>query len=209
MCGIIGYVGERHAPDVLIDGLQKLEYRGYDSAGIAVFQQNKIKIVKTEGKVKHLVHKLSRTDLQEARCGIGHTRWATHGEPSDRNAHPHRVGRVTLAHNGIIENYEELAAQYHPHPLSATDTEIAAAVINAFYHNNPEQAIFRATSLFRGAYALCILFEDRPDTVYAVRKASPLIVAVGEQKNEEISSTFAEMERVWSTYSVFGKTEDE
>ncbi len=182
MCGIIGYVGERQAPDVLIDGLQKLEYRGYDSAGIAVFHHHKIEIVKTEGKVERLVRKLSQTGLQDARCGIGHTRWATHGEPSDCNAHPHRVGRVTLVHNGIIENYPELSARFHPHPVSGTDSEIAAAVINACYQDSPEEAIFAAVAHFRGAYALGILFEDRPDTVYAIRHGSPLIVAVGEKE---------------------------
>ena len=182
MCGIIGYVGERQAPDILIDGLQKLEYRGYDSAGIAVFNNNKIEIVKTEGKVKGLARKKAAAGLTNAVCGIGHTRWATHGEPSDINAHPHRVGRVTLVHNGIIENYLELSEKFHPTPLSKTDTEIAAAVINAYYNGNPEQAIFEATALFHGAYALCIMFEDQPNKIYAIRKSSPLIVAVGQQE---------------------------
>lgn len=182
MCGIIGYVGERQAPEILIDGLQKLEYRGYDSAGIAVFDQKKIQIIKTEGKVKGLARKALAISSNGVTCGIGHTRWATHGEPSDINAHPHRVGRVTLVHNGIIENYPELKERFYPHPLSGTDTEIAAAVINALYNGDAEKAIFEATALFRGAYALCILFEDQPEKIYAIRKSSPLIVAVG--KNE-------------------------
>ncbi|MBR5783445.1 MAG: glutamine--fructose-6-phosphate transaminase (isomerizing) [Clostridia bacterium] len=182
MCGIIGYIGERQAPDILIDGLQKLEYRGYDSAGIAVFDHNSIKVIKTEGKVSALAKKKAAADLQEVHCGIGHTRWATHGEPSDINAHPHSVGRVTLVHNGIIENYAELGERYHPSPLSRTDTEIAAAVINACYHGDAVSAIFEAVNMFHGAYALCIMFEDQPDTVYAIRKSSPLIVAVGENE---------------------------
>ena len=180
MCGIIGYVGERQAPDILIDGLQKLEYRGYDSAGIAVFQQQHVEIIKTAGKVDTLARKLAAARPKNVCCGIGHTRWATHGEPDDVNAHPHRVGRVTLVHNGIIENYNELRQRYHPHPRSRTDTEIAAAVINACYDGAPEQAIFKAVAQFHGTFALCILFEDHPDTIYAIRHGSPLIVAPGD-----------------------------
>ncbi len=187
MCGIIGYVGQRQAPDILIDGLQKLEYRGYDSAGIAVFDEQDIKIIKTQGKVSALAKKKKAAQLGKVHCGIGHTRWATHGEPSDINAHPHKVGKVTLVHNGIIENYQELSERFCPHPVSQTDSEIAAAVINALYQGNAEKAIFEATELFHGAYALCILFEDQPDRVYALRRASPLIVAV-EQNGAFLAS---------------------
>ena len=183
MCGIIGYAGKRQAPDILLDGLQKLEYRGYDSAGIAVFDQNAVSIVKARGKVATLTPMLTSEHFKKAHCGIGHTRWATHGEPDDVNAHPHRVGKVTLVHNGIIENYRELAADYHPHPVSATDSEIAAAVINAHYDGNPEQAVFEAAALFRGSFALGILFEDQTDRIYALRRGSPLIAAVGEEGN--------------------------
>lgn len=182
MCGIIGYIGQKQAPEILIDGLAKLEYRGYDSAGIAVFDKNNIKVIKTQGKVASLAKKQAAAHLGEVHCGIGHTRWATHGEPSDTNAHPHTVGKVTLVHNGIIENYGELRDQFHPAPVSQTDTEIAAAVINALYKGDAQKAIFEATSLFHGAYALCIMFEDQPDTVYAIRKSSPLIVAVGQDE---------------------------
>lgn len=182
MCGIIGYIGEKEAPEILIGGLQKLEYRGYDSAGIAVFDHKDIKVIKTQGKVAGLRKKAENAALSDIHCGIGHTRWATHGEPSDTNAHPHRVGRVTLVHNGIIENYLDLKEKYHPSPVSQTDTEIAAAVINACYHGDPVEAIFQAVHMFHGAYALCIMFEDIPDTVYAIRQSSPLIVAVGEQE---------------------------
>lgn len=181
MCGIIGYVGNRQAPDILIDGLRKLEYRGYDSAGIAVFENQTIKIIKTQGKVASLAKKEKAAHLREVHCGIGHTRWATHGEPSDINAHPHKVGKVTLVHNGIIENYQELSGRFCPHPVSQTDSEIAAAVINALYQGDARKAIFDAVELFEGAYALCILFEDQPDTVYALRHSSPLIVAVEEK----------------------------
>ncbi len=183
MCGIIGYAGGRNAPDVLIGGLEKLEYRGYDSAGIAVFEKDGVRVVKTQGKVERLRRKVERAALAEVHCGIGHTRWATHGEPSDTNAHPHTVGHVTLVHNGIIENYHDLAAKYHPSPVSDTDTEIAAAVINACYRGDPQKAIFEAVSMFHGAYALCVMFDDKPDTVYATRCASPLIVARGENEN--------------------------
>ncbi len=182
MCGIIGYNGFRAAPEVLLDSLAKLEYRGYDSAGIAVFEQNAVKIIKTEGKVLTLSEKVSQTPLSHAHCGIGHTRWATHGEPSDTNSHPHRYGKVTLVHNGIIENYTELRDQYHLHPVSQTDSEVAAGVLDALYNGDAVQTIAKACRLLRGAYALCILFEDRPDTVYAVRHASPLIVAQGEKE---------------------------
>lgn len=182
MCGIIGYIGVKAAPGILINGLKKLEYRGYDSAGIAVFDDKELKVIKTQGKVVGLEKKVIASHLGDVHCGIGHTRWATHGEPSDTNAHPHRVGRVTLVHNGIIENYLELKERFHPNPVSQTDTEIAAAVINACYDGNAEEAIFKATAMFHGAYALCVMFEDQPNKIYAIRHSSPLIVAVGENE---------------------------
>ncbi len=178
MCGIIGYVGQKQAPDILIEGLKRLEYRGYDSAGMALFDDRQIKIIKTQGKVQTLADKTQSIPFGQVHCGIGHTRWATHGKPSDINAHPHQVGRVTLVHNGIIENYEELASRFHPHPLSHTDSEIAAAVINAFYEGDAVRAIFKAAKLFEGSFAFCIIFQDQPDVIYALRKSSPLIVAI-------------------------------
>ena len=180
MCGIIGYVGQQQAPDILIAGLKRLEYRGYDSAGIAFFDDSKVKIIKTQGRVQALEERTQKAPLGKAHCGIGHTRWATHGKPSDVNAHPHQVGRVTLVHNGIIENYKELSSRFHPHPLSHTDSEIVAAVINAFYEGDAVRAIFKAAKLLEGSFALGILFSDRPNIIYALRKSSPLIVAVGE-----------------------------
>ena len=168
MCGIIGYIGEKNATEILIDGLKKLEYRGYDSAGIAVFDDQKIKVYKAKGKVENLEKKICANPIKSLKCGIGHTRWATHGEPSDTNAHPHKVGRVTLVHNGIIENYAALKNLYHPFPVSETDTEIAAAVIDTMYKGDPVEAIFKAVRKFHGSYALCIMFSDIPDTIYAI-----------------------------------------
>lgn len=182
MCGIIGYIGEKNATEILIDGLKKLEYRGYDSAGIAVFDDQKIKVYKAKGKVENLEKKICANPIKSLKCGIGHTRWATHGEPSDTNAHPHKVGRVTLVHNGIIENYAALKNLYHPFPVSETDTEIAAAVIDTMYKGDPVEAIFKAVRKFHGSYALCIMFSDIPDTIYAIRRGSPLIVASGEKE---------------------------
>ena len=182
MCGIVGYTGKNDCVDLLIDGLSKLEYRGYDSAGIAVMCDGQIEVKKSKGRLADLEKKMGEEGKPHGTCGIGHTRWATHGEPSDINSHPHGNKRVSIVHNGIIENYLELKEKYHPNPVSQTDTEIAAAVINACYHGNPTEAIFQATAMFHGAYALCIMFDDIPDTVFAIRQSSPLIVAVGQNE---------------------------
>ncbi len=181
MCGIIGYIGVRDAKKALINGLQTLEYRGYDSAGISYFTEGNIHTVKTVGKVSCLRDKVAETAGDDvATCGIGHTRWATHGGVSDVNSHPHTAGKVTLIHNGIIENYkelqEELAAKGQT-PVSQTDTEIAAMVINDCYDGDPETAIRNATRKLRGAYGFCIMFSDIPETIYAIRNGSPLVAA--------------------------------
>ena len=185
MCGIIGYVGMRDAKKALISGLQTLEYRGYDSAGIAYFTEDKIKTVKTVGKVSCLKEKVANEAGSDVtNCGIGHTRWATHGGVSDTNSHPHTAGRVTLIHNGIIENYKELQdelAEAGKYPISQTDTEIAAMVIDHCYKGDPEAAIRMAISKLEGAYGFCILFSDIPDTIYAVRNGSPLVAAHTEK----------------------------
>ena len=185
MCGIIGYVGMRDAKKALISGLQTLEYRGYDSAGIAYFTEDKIKTVKTVGKVSCLKEKVANEAGSDVtNCGIGHTRWATHGGVSDTNSHPHTAGRVTLIHNGIIENYKELQdelAEAGKYPVSQTDTEIAAMVIDHCYKGDPEAAIRMAISKLEGAYGFCILFSDIPDTIYAVRNGSPLVAAHTEK----------------------------
>lgn len=181
MCGIIGYVGFLDAKKTLVDGLQTLEYRGYDSAGISFFTENGVETIKTTGKVSVLRELVeAQADDVISTCGIGHTRWATHGGVSDTNSHPHTAGKVTLIHNGIIENYQELQkelAEKGKKPVSQTDTEIAAMVIDDCYDGNPEEAIRRATSKLVGAYGFCIMFEDIPETIYAIRNASPLVAA--------------------------------
>lgn len=186
MCGIVGYVGARECADVLVDGLRKLEYRGYDSAGIAVFENNKIVVEKSKGKLADLVNKMSEEHKPHGHCGIGHTRWATHGEPSDINSHPHGNKRVTIVHNGIIENYKQikdfLIAQGYGFE-SETDTETVAKLLDYYYDGNPIETIGRMIDKVQGSYALGILFRDYPDTIYAVRKDSPLIIGVGENEN--------------------------
>lgn len=188
MCGIIGFSGRLPASRVLLEGLERLEYRGYDSAGIAVQSASGIRMVKAVGNVGALKGKAVE-DALPGSCGIGHTRWATHGGVSEENAHPHRVGRVTLIHNGIIENYKELYGKYGKGKqlLSQTDTEIAALVFDALYNGDPEDTIRRAVKEFDGSYAFCILFEDRPDQVYCTRRISPL-VAAGTKEGSFVAS---------------------
>ena len=186
MCGIVGYVGKRSAQDVLLDGLEKLEYRGYDSAGVALAQEGGIRVVKSKGRLDALRQKLAVQALAESSCGIGHTRWATHGEPSDVNSHPHSTPRVSIVHNGIIENYgalkERLAARGYTFE-SETDTEVLVKLIDSCYHGEPLQALHEALGMVRGSYALAVLFKDFPDTIFAVKKESPLIVGWGEGEN--------------------------
>ena len=181
MCGIIGYVGSLDAKKTLINGLQSLEYRGYDSAGISYFLQDKIKTVKAVGKVSCLKeHVIEKYSADITTCGIGHTRWATHGGVSQTNAHPHTAGRITLIHNGIIENYKELKeelAENGRFPVSQTDSEIAAMVIDSYYKGDPEAAIHNAIQKLEGAYGFCIMFSDIPETIYAIRNGSPLVAA--------------------------------
>ena len=186
MCGIVGYAGKRSAQDVLLDGLEKLEYRGYDSAGVALAQEGGIRVVKSKGRLDALRQKLAVQALAESFCGIGHTRWATHGEPSDVNSHPHSTPRVSIVHNGIIENYgalkERLAARGYTFE-SETDTEVLVKLIDSCYHGEPLQALHEALGMVRGSYALAVLFKDFPDTIFAVKKESPLIVGWGEGEN--------------------------
>lgn len=182
MCGIIGYTGRRFAAPILLDGLETLEYRGYDSAGIAVFTEDGIRVEKARGRLSELSARLEgRSDL-EGFCGIGHTRWATHGEPSDRNSHPHTADTLVLVHNGIIENCDALSEELRQAGYvfsSETDTEVAAKLIDSIYKqdHDPLKAIFKATERLHGSFAFGILFCDRPNTVYAIRRGSPLIVA--------------------------------
>lgn len=183
MCGIVGYVGHRDCSDVLVSALTKLEYRGYDSAGIAVFENGEIKTVKTKGKLKDLEDKLAAVGKPDGKVGIGHTRWATHGEPSDVNSHPHSGARVTIVHNGIIENYIELKEfliSKGREFLSDTDTEVVAQLLDYKYNGNPLETIDAVMAELKGSFALGIMFRDFPDRIFAVRRESPLIVGVAE-----------------------------
>lgn len=183
MCGIVGYVGPRNCSEVLVDALSKLEYRGYDSAGIAVFADGEIETVKTKGKLDDLRNKLKEVGEPSGNIGIGHTRWATHGEPSDINSHPHSGARVTIVHNGIIENYIELkeflTAQGRTF-LSETDTEVVAQLLDYRYNGDPVKTIDDCMADLKGSFALGIMFKDFPDRIFAVRRESPLIVGVSE-----------------------------
>ncbi len=188
MCGIIGYTGEGNADKIIIESLHSLEYRGYDSAGISVFTENGIKTVKTKGRVNELALKTEKAGLAESKCGIGHTRWATHGKPEEANAHPHGTENLMLVHNGIIENYKELKKSLINRGctfLSETDTEVAAKLLDINYKKtgNAPDAIRKTISELKGSYALGIIFRDEPDTVYGVKKDSPLIVGIGKNEN--------------------------
>ena len=186
MCGIVGYVGKRNAQDVLLDGLEKLEYRGYDSAGVALALEGGIRVVKSKGRLAELRKRLAVEALARSGCGIGHTRWATHGEPSDVNSHPHSTPRVSIVHNGIIENYgvlkERLMAKGYTFE-SETDTEVLVKLIVSCYEGEPLKALRAALAMVRGSYALAVLFRDFPDTLFAVKRESPLIVGWGEEEN--------------------------
>ena len=184
MCGIIGFIGN-DALNGILNGLELLEYRGYDSAGFAIRSagESQPEIHKCQGRVKDLREISPKTG--DYTCGIGHTRWATHGGVSDTNAHPHRVGKVTLVHNGIVENYKELSEEYEVEDqlVSETDTEVVAALLNKFYKGDPNEAIRRTVKKLKGTYALVVMFDDIPDTIYATRNVSPIVVA----KNEELT----------------------
>lgn len=179
MCGIIGYSGPLEARDILLTGLSQLEYRGYDSAGIAYFDTfSDIHVVKKTGKVANL-KSICALETDTAHCGIGHTRWATHGGVSDANAHPHRAGKVTLIHNGIIENYHSLTEEFdlEDQLASQTDSEVAAWVLDRFYEGSPLDAIRHLLERIRGSYGFCIMFDDRPGEIYAIRSISPLVAS--------------------------------
>ena len=186
MCGIVGYVGRRQAAEVLIDCLSKLEYRGYDSAGVALVEENSIKVVKATGRLKVLEEKLKEMGPIASCCGIGHTRWATHGAPSDINSHPHSSERISLVHNGIIENYlslKEFLIQNGYEFVSDTDTEVLVKLLDYYYNGDPLSSLLTTLSKVRGSYGLAILFKDFPGRIYAVRKESPLIVGYGKEEN--------------------------
>jgi len=180
MCGIVGYTTRGDVENRILDTLELLEYRGYDSAGIAVYSEKFQQVVvrKCEGRVSDLRDKCKKVPISGS-CGIGHTRWATHGGVCDENAHPHRCGQVTLVHNGIIENYEELRDHFGlaGELLSETDTEVVAALINKFYDGDPRKTIVRAVKYIKGTFALVIMFDDKPGVIYAIRNVSPIVAA--------------------------------
>lgn len=188
MCGIIGYIGGKQAERILVEGLKRLEYRGYDSAGIAIFNNGEINIKRTEGKISKLEDILRKGDVVEGTMGIGHTRWATHGRPSENNAHPHRAGDIVLVHNGIIENHAELRAYLKNagHTFtSETDTEVACHLIQHFYREKKSmpEATREALNRIRGSYAFVVINAKEPDSIFLARKGSPLVVGFGENEN--------------------------
>ncbi len=184
MCGIVGYVGPKDCSEVLVSALRKLEYRGYDSAGIAVFEDGRIKVAKEKGRLDDLQAKMEAEGVPSGHVGVGHTRWATHGVPSATNSHPHAGGdKVTLVHNGIIENYKELKEHLVSQGrtfVSETDTEVVAQLLDYNYEGDPVKAIAKTLAQVEGSFALGILFADRVGELYAVRRESPLIVGVAE-----------------------------
>ena len=186
MCGIVGYIGEKEAPGLLLDGLKRLEYRGYDSAGLAVIDNGRVKIKRNEGKLERLEKALHGDPLQ-GKVGIGHTRWATHGKPSETNAHPHKAGSIVVVHNGIIENYlalkKVLTKAGHTFK-SETDTEIIAHLIQSylFKGNGFEQAVRNALKRIKGSYAVGVICEDEPTKLIAARNESPLVIGLGEHE---------------------------
>ena len=188
MCGIVGYTGTQDAAPILLNGLKKLEYRGYDSAGIAVVNDNNISISKVTGRISNLCEKTNDGQLLPGNLGIGHTRWATHGAPTDTNAHPHTSndGKFAVVHNGIIENYMELREELIDngyHFESQTDTEVVVHLIEMYYTGDFKLAVMKASERLQGSYALGIVCADEPERIFAVREASPLILGVGIGSN--------------------------
>ncbi|MEW9123398.1 MAG: glutamine--fructose-6-phosphate transaminase (isomerizing) [Thermotaleaceae bacterium] len=188
MCGIVGYIGSKEATSVLIEGLSRLEYRGYDSSGIAIYDKGEVKVRKHKGRLSILADHLKEETISGT-LGIGHTRWATHGEPSDRNAHPHTnvAGNIAVIHNGIIENYmkikEWLVEEKGISFKSETDTEVIAHLVDYYYEGDLLAAVFKAIEKMEGAYAIGVVCKEEPDKIVAVRKDSPLIVGLGEGEN--------------------------
>ena len=188
MCGVVGYIGDKDAAPLILDALEKLEYRGYDSTGLAICNQGRIKVEKAKGRLSVLRERTPDGAELPGHMGIGHTRWATHGEPSDANAHPHisHSGKVALVHNGIIENYVALREMLLDKGYtfkSETDTEIVVQLIDSLYQGDPVHAVREAVNMLLGAFSLTIIFADYPDRIFAVRKDSPLILGVGKNEN--------------------------
>lgn len=208
MCGIVGYIGSREPKNILLDGLKNLEYRGYDSAGIALKNNNQVQVIRGLGRISCLEEKINNMDVIKANMGIAHTRWATHGEPNEANAHPHTSGMVTLVHNGIIENFSELKEKLIKIGVvfkSDTDSEVLAALINYYYDNDPVLAIEKAIKDVKGSYALGIIFADQ-DKLFAVRKDLPLIIGYGE-KEFFIASDISAIIKYTNKYSLLDENE--
>ena len=207
MCGIVGFVGKDHAKEKIIDGLKRLEYRGYDSAGIALPINGKIEIRKHVGEIRNLEKIIGDPDFDSS-MGIGHTRWATHGVPSDVNAHPHanEDNTIAIVHNGIIENYQELkewlAAEKHVNFKSDTDSEVIAHLIGVFYEGDLLQAVNKAVAQMRGAYAVCAIAAAEPDKIVAVRKDAPLVAGIGKGFNFIASDIPALLKYVREVYLI-------
>lgn len=208
MCGIVGYIGFREPKDVLVEGLKTLEYRGYDSAGIALKNDTSVQVIKEVGRISSLEEKINKEKLIDSHIGIAHTRWATHGGVTEVNAHPHTVGRVTLVHNGIIENAMELKKKLSGEGVlfkTETDTEVLTALIDYYYDNDPIMAIERAINDVRGSYALAIVFKDQ-DKLFAVRKDLPLIVGYGD-KEYFVASDISAIINYTNRYSLLDENE--
>lgn len=208
MCGIVGYIGFREPKDVLVEGLKTLEYRGYDSAGIALKNDTSVQVIKEVGRISSLEEKINKEKLIDSHIGIAHTRWATHGGVTENNAHPHTVGRVTLVHNGIIENAMELKKKLSGEGVlfkTETDTEVLTALIDYYYDNDPIVAIERAINDARGSYALAIIFKDQ-DKLFAVRKDLPLIVGYGD-KEYFVASDISAIINYTNRYSLLDENE--
>mgnify|MGYP002853257400 CR=1 FL=1 len=209
MCGIIGYIGKKNPEDILINGLKALEYRGYDSAGIALKNNQEIQIIRSVGKIANLEEKIKKSKTIDSHIGIAHTRWATHGEPSEENAHPHKVGKITIVHNGIIENANELKNQLIQENVifnSQTDTEVVAALLNKYYKGDMVEAIQKTISEIKGSYALGIICEDENDKLYAVRCESPLLLGLGKEEYFITSDIGAILQHT-RDYILIGKNE--
>lgn len=195
MCGIVGYIGQLDAKEILLKGLEKLEYRGYDSAGIAVANEDGVHVFKEKGRIADLRAAVDANVKSQA--GIGHTRWATHGEPSRLNAHPHQSasGRFTLVHNGVIENYVQLTREYlHDVTLkSDTDTEVVVQVIEQFVNNglDTEEAFRQTLMLLKGSYAIALFDHENKETIYVAKNKSPLLVGLGDNFNVVASDAMA------------------
>lgn len=208
MCGIVGYIGFREPKDVLVEGLKTLEYRGYDSAGIALKNDTSVQVIKEVGRISSLEEKINKEKLIDSHIGIAHTRWATHGGVTEVNAHPHTIGRVTLVHNGIIENAMELKKKLSGEGVlfkTETDTEVLTALIDYYYDNDPIMAIERAINDVRGSYALAIIFKDQ-DKLFAVRKDLPLIVGYGD-KEYFVASDISAIINYTNRYSLLDENE--